>query len=196
MENRKLEAAESLELIGRMIENTRSRIARNSGRPLLAWGYATVLTTLVVWGAVVGFQDPRWNFLWLLLPVLGWLLMWLTRGKRTEGEARTFVDRVIGNVWFVMGLTAMFVSLLTLFTPIRLPILFIILLIMGMGTAVTGLIIRFTPAVAGGTAAIVLAPLTMLVGNMWQPLLFIAGFVVMMIVPGHILNHTSNHPQR
>lgn len=196
MEDRKLEAAESLELIGRMIENTRSRIARNSGRPLLAWGYATVLTTLVVWGAVVGFQDPRWNFLWLLLPVLGWLLMWLTRGKRTEGEARTFVDRVIGNVWFVMGLTAMFVSLLTLFTPIRLPILFIILLIMGMGTAVTGLIIRFTPAVAGGTAAIVLAPLTMLVGNMWQPLLFIVGFVVMMIVPGHILNHTSNHPQR
>ncbi len=196
MENRKLEAAESLELIGRMIENTRSRIVRNSGRPLLAWGYATVLTTLVVWGAVVGFQDPRWNFLWLLLPVLGWLLMWLTRGKRTEGEARTFVDRVIGNVWFVMGLTAMFVSLLTLFTPIRLPILFIILLIMGMGTAVTGLIIRFTPAVAGGTAAIVLAPLTMLVGNMWQPLLFIVGFVVMMIVPGHILNHTSNHPQR
>lgn len=159
MEDRKLEAAESLELIGRMIENTRSRIARNSGRPLLAWGYATVLTTLVVWGAVVGFQDPRWNFLWLLLPALGWLLMWLTRGKRTEGEARTFVDRVIGNVWFVMGLTAMFVSLLTLFTPIRLPILFIILLIMGMGTAVTGLIIRFTPAVAGGAAAIVLAPL-------------------------------------
>ena len=196
MEDRKLEAAESLELIGRMIENTRSRIVRNSGRPLLAWGYATVLTTLVVWGAVVGFQDPRWNYLWLLLPVLGWLLMWLTRGKRTEGEARTFVDRVIGNVWFVMGLTAMFVSLLTLFTPIRLPILFIILLIMGMGTAVTGLIIRFTPAVAGGTAAIVLAPLTMLVGNMWQPLLFIVGFVVMMIVPGHILNHTSNHPQR
>lgn len=196
MEDRKLEAAESLELIGRMIENTRSRIVRNSGRPLLAWGYATVLTTLVVWGAVVGFQDPRWNFLWLLLPVLGWLLMWLTRGKRTEGEARTFVDRVIGNVWFVMGLTAMFVSLLTLFTPIRLPILFIILLIMGMGTAVTGLIIRFTPAVAGGTAAIVLAPLTMLVGNMWQPLLFIVGFVMMMIVPGHILNHTSNHPER
>ena len=191
-----MEAAESLELIGRMIENTRSRIARNSGRPLLAWGYATVLTTLVVWGAVAYFQDPRWNYLWLLLPVLGWLLMGLTRGKRTEGEARTFVDRVIGNVWFVMGSTALFVSLLTLFTPMRLPILFIILLIMGMGTAVTGLIIRFTPTIVGGIAAIVLAPCTLLACNMWQPLLFIAGFVMMMIVPGHILNHTSNHPQR
>ena len=96
MEDRKLEAAESLALIGRMIENTRSRMVRNSGRPLLAWGYATVLTTLAV----------------------------------------------------------------------------------------------------GGVAAIILAPFTLIAGNMWQPLLFIAGFVVMMIVPGHILNYKSNHPAR
>ena len=41
-EDRKLEAAESLALIGRMIENTRSRMVRNSGRPLLAWGYRCV----------------------------------------------------------------------------------------------------------------------------------------------------------
>ena len=104
MEDRKLEAAESLALIGRMIENTRSRMVRNSGRPLLAWGYATVLTTLAVWGAVLYFQNPRWNYLWLMLPLLGWLLMWISREKKPEGEVRTFVDRVIGNVWTVMGL--------------------------------------------------------------------------------------------
>lgn len=138
MEDRKLEAAESLALIGRMIENTRSRMVRNSGRPLLAWGYATVLTTLAVWGAVLYFQDPRWNYLWLMLPLLGWLLMWISREKKPEGEVRTFVDRVIGNVWTVMGLSAWFVSMLALFMPMRLPILFIILLIMGMGTTVTG----------------------------------------------------------
>lgn len=86
MEERKLEAAESLALIGRMIENTRSRMVRNSGRPLLAWGYATVLTTLVVWGAVAYFRDARWNYLWMLLPLLGWLLMWLTRGKSPKAK--------------------------------------------------------------------------------------------------------------
>ena len=75
-------------------------------------------------------------------------------------------------------------------------ILFIILLIMGMGTTVTGLIIRFTPTAVGGVAAIILAPFTLIAGDMWQPLLFIAGFVVMMIVPGHILNYKSNHPAR
>ena len=186
MEDRKLDAAESLALIGRMIENTRSRMVRNSGRPLLAWGYATVLTTLAVWGAVLYFQDPRWNYLWLMLPLLGWLLMWISREKKPEGEVR----------WTVMGLSAWFVSMLALFMPMRLPILFIILLIMGMGTTVTGLIIRFTPTAVGGVAAIILAPFTLIAGDMWQPLLFIAGFVVMMIVPGHILNYKSNHPAR
>lgn len=196
MEERKLEAAESLALIGRMIENTRSRMVRNSGRPLLAWGYATVLTTLVVWGAVAYFQDERWNYLWMLLPLLGWLLMWLTREKAPEGAVRTFVDRVIGIVWLVMGLSAWFVSMLSLFSLMRLPILFIILLLMGMGTTITGLIIRFKPVIAGGIAAIAIAPFSMIAPNMWQPLLFIAGFTVMMIIPGHILNYKSNHPAR
>ena len=203
MEDRKLEAAESLALIGRMIENTRSRMVRNSGRPLLAWGYATVLTTLAVWGASlapapasVGAEGIMLAVAQFESAVLGWLLMWISREKKPEGEVRTFVDRVIGNVWTVMGLSAWFVSMLALFMPMRLPILFIILLIMGMGTTVTGLIIRFTPTAVGGVAAIILAPFTLIAGDMWQPLLFIAGFVVMMIVPGHILNYKSNHPAR
>ena len=40
--------------------------------------------------------------------------MWLTRDKHTEGKVSTFVDRVINNVWLVMGLTAWFVSMLSL----------------------------------------------------------------------------------
>ena len=167
MEDKQLNAAESIALISRMIDNTRNRMLRNSGRPFLVWGYVTVFTTLLVMGAVYYFQNPKWNILWMLLPVLGALLMWLTRDKHTEGKVSTFVDRVINNVWLVMGLTAWFVSMLTLFSQIRLPILFIILLTMGMGTTITGLIIRFRPATAGGTAAIVLAPVSLIVSGYW-----------------------------
>ena len=103
MEDRKLEAAESLALIGRMIENTRSRMVRNSGRPLLAWGYATVLTTLAVWGAVLYFQDPRWNYLWLMLPLLGWLLMWISHNS--IGHARVLYRHLPGVIaWHRLAL--------------------------------------------------------------------------------------------
>ena len=196
MEEKRLDAAESLALIGRMIENTRNDMERNAGRPFLVWGYVTLLTTLLVWGTVVQTGEPRWNLLWLLIPLLGGTLTYFTRGKRTEGRVHTFVDRVLGSVWLVAGLTASFLSLVALFTPIRLPILFVILLTMGMGTAATGLILRFRPAACCGAAALLLAPGMLIVHNDWQPALFAAGFLAMMIVPGHILNYRSNHPKK
>lgn len=196
MEDRKLDAAESLALIGRMIENTRSRMVRNAGRPFLIWGYATVVTTLAVWAAYALFPGRNWYYLWLLLPVFGTALSLLTMPKADGGRVYTFIDRVIGQVWLVMGLTAWFVSLLSVFGDMPVPILFVILLMMGMGTAITGLVIRFIPAAVGGAAAIVLAPVSLAATGYWVPALFIAGFVAMMIVPGHILNYKSNHPKQ
>lgn len=196
MEDRQLNPAESIALIGRMIENTRNRLTRNAGQPFLAWGYATIATTLLVWATVVGSGNPQWNMLWIALPLLGWLLTRLLRGRQPSDGVRTFIDRVLNNVWLVVGLTAWFVSMLTLFTPLRLPILFLILVMMGMGTVLTGLVIRFTPAVVGGTAAILLAPVSIVVGNSWAPAVFMAGFLVMMVIPGHILNYRSNRSEK
>ena len=42
MEERKLDARESMELISRMIQNTRNRLENHAGRPFLVWGYTTV----------------------------------------------------------------------------------------------------------------------------------------------------------
>lgn len=194
MEDRKLEAAESLALISRMIENTRNRMVRHSGRPFLIWGYATVAVTLAVWYAVAATENPQWNLLWFALPVIGWPSMWLTRERHTEKEgcARTFIDRVISQTWLVLGMSAVLVSTLAMFAPMRQPVLFIILLMMGIGTAVTCLIIRFTPGVIGGALGIALTPaLLIYADSQWPYAIFAAGFVVMMIVPGHILNYKA-----
>lgn len=194
MEDRQLEATESFDLINRMIANTRNRLVRNAGRPFLVWGYATVLFTLLVWAAVAATGDPRWNWLWLGLPVTGGIGMRMTRPRNGEGKVYTFVDRVIDHVWMVIGLAAFFTTTLSMLAVVRPPMLFLILLMMGIGTAVTGLVTRFTPATVGGFVSIVLAPLILAVGNSAPGiLLFMAGFVVMMIIPGHILNYQSNH---
>lgn len=194
--DRPLNAAENIALVGRMIDNTRSRMVRNAGRPFLIWGYATVVTTLAVWAAYALFPGRNWYYLWLLLPVFGTALSLLTMPKADGGRVYTFIDRLIGQVWLVMGLTAWFVSLLSVFGDMPVPILFVILLMMGMGTAITGLVIRFVPAAVGGAAAIILAPVSLAATGYWVPALFIAGFVAMMIVPGHILNYKSNHPKQ
>lgn len=197
MDEKNLNAEASIALIGRMIENTRNRMVRNAGRPFLIWGYATVVTTLVVWALVVYYNDPRWNMLWFLLPAAGGLGMYLTRPRDREGQVNTFVDRVIGLVWLVVGAAAFFTSSLSIFAVVRPPMLFLVVSLMGIGTALTGLVIRFTPSAVGGFIGIALAPALLVVkDNTWAPLLFIAAFVVMMIVPGHVLNYRSNHVQK
>lgn len=150
MKERELDAAESLALIGRMIENTRDRMVRNAGRPYLVWGYTTVVFTLIVWAAVVQTGDPSWNWLWFGLPLTGGAVMYLTRPRNPEGSVRTFVDRVIDHVWMVVGLAAFFSATLSMTAMARPPMLFLIVLLMGIGTALTGLITRFKPSVIGG----------------------------------------------
>ena len=53
MEDKKLNEQESLELIARMIRNSKRNVRENAGGPALIWGYATVLTSLLVYTSVL-----------------------------------------------------------------------------------------------------------------------------------------------
>lgn len=193
MEDKKLDAAESLALIGRMIENTRDRMAHNAGLPLLIWGYVTVATTLAVWGLASYFDDTRWNYLWFMLPVAGYAITGLMAPGTAGPRTRTYVDRVIGIIWKVIGFAALLVGSLALLLIIRIPVTFTILLMIGMGITVTSLILRFGPGIAGGTAGIVLGSVSLVVIGNWHIALFITGFVLMLIIPGHVLHYRYKH---
>lgn len=196
MQKKELNAAESVELIARMIDNTRRHLERNAGMPFLVWGYATVATTAAVAAALLRTGDPRWHWLWLAIPLLGWAGMLVAQRRQGERHVRTFIDRVVSHIWTVFGISSWAVVLPAfLGTAERMPVLPVILLLMGMGTTLTGLVIRFSPLTAGGIVAIVLSPALLVAPDLWNPLLFGAGFALMMIVPGHILNYRSNRPK-
>ncbi len=186
MEDRQLSGQESLDLIARMLSATRARIERGSGRPFLIWGYTTVVVSVAVWFAVTRTADPRWFWLWFALPAVALPLTLLTNRPASVG-ARTYFDRVVGYVWWVCGSAGFLVSLLSSFFP--LPVLFMIILIMGMGTALTGLVIRFPVCAVTGFVSMALSLLCLIFGGIDGILVFAAVFVVMMIIPGHILQH-------
>lgn len=75
MEERKLDAQESIELITRMIRNTRRRLEHNAGRPFLIWGYTTVAISLFNYLMRINGADHEWSLSWFLIPVLGVVLM-------------------------------------------------------------------------------------------------------------------------
>lgn len=197
MEEKQFDQQQSLELIAQMIRSARERLERRAGRPFLIWGYTTVATSLAVWAGLNYTQDVRWNWLWLAIVVIGmFLMMWLQNKRHAaRRQARTFVDRVIVYIWTVFGIGAVVAAYVGPLLYHGLPVLFSIALLMGMGTALTGLVIRFTPCVVAGFAGMALSLLFLVVAGPDSCLIFAALFAVMMVVPGHILDYRSTHPR-
>lgn len=213
MEEKKLDAQESIELITRMIRNTRQRLERHSGRPFLIWGYTTVAVSLLNYSLNIAGADPAWSLSWFLIPVLGILLMRLFPEKKSS-EPRTEIDRIVNALWIVCSLALVPIFLFSFLHGLSYrPSLFaLITLVMAIGTAATGLIVRSKVyTVAGflamaGTAAIALWDFYLkqlpdpqqidcrMLNN--EILIFAAIFVVMMVIPGHIINRRSRHEKQ
>lgn len=183
------DAEANLQYIRQMIDETRRSVSRHAGEPFLIMGYATVAVSLAVWYALRTTADPRWNFLWLLLMAAGAVTVLRSR-RRTC--VRTTLSRMIGWVWCVLSVALFPACVAVHFQPL-LPILYVVTLLMGCGEAMTGLIIRQRClTVAGLIGALILAPATLFAGR-WLLPLFAAIFVVMMIIPGHVLQHQERN---
>ncbi|MEG1982830.1 MAG: hypothetical protein RR037_03775 [Alistipes sp.] len=192
MEEKKMNAEESIELISKMINNTRSRMERHAGTPFIVMGYTTAAVSLAVWYGFTITPTFSWHYLWLIISLVA-LISWLCgRKKRQNKEVSTYVDRIVGYIWISIGIVAFVHSMLAFF--ITIPILYIIVVLMGLGTALTGWVTRFSPCTLVGLfSAIVLAPLFLFVQGIDTCLIFAAVFIVMMVVPGHILNYKNRH---
>lgn len=187
MEQQQFSAEQSLALIRQMIEQTRARLEEQVGRHFVLMGYTTVIVALAVWLGLEATHNPAWNYLWFLI-----MAVYLVHGVRSgwfkpAQGTRSQLDRIMGYVWLTIGLASLMLTLVAMLKPI--PILFLILVIMGIGTAVSGLMARFRPfTVAGFLTILVLAPATLWIEGLDRILLFAAAFVVLMVIPGHIAN--------
>ena len=160
MEERKLDARESMELISRMIQNTRNRLENHAGRPFLVWGYTTVgIALLNYWFNIAGCH-PAWCFTWFLIPIIGCLLMRLFPDKKPT-EPRTEIDRIVGKVWLVSSLSLIPIFLFSLFHGLsyRHSLFELITLVMATATATTGMIVRSKIYIVAGLTCMALSVL-------------------------------------
>lgn len=184
---------ESLELITRMIRNTQDQLSRHGGRPFLVWGYATLLVALSVWIIFTLTGDRAWMWLWFAILPLGGLGSLFFSRRSPNRFVKTFVDRVIGSIWLVLGMCLFLVPLFQSLLNISFPTLFAEALLINIGVAITGRVIRLRHIQAAGFIGILIAfaiPLLPDVSD--QILLFAAMALVTLIVPGHIMNCRSN----
>ena len=189
MEEKKFTEKESLELISHMIQATRKNLVKDQGNYFIIYTLLRMIPT------------PWWWAGWFLmfLPVIILLL----KGKRNSPTVVTYTDSMVNKVWQVVGtlfsLTVLVMLALSLLVGkcdfmLMLPLC---LLYASIGTAITGLVIRekclsYTPFAGFVFAIYMLMNYTInnSIDIRWN-LYFGLSFVIMMIIPGHVLNNKS-----
>ena len=78
MEEKTLNAIESLKLIESTIEQSRNDIAKASAQFIISWGVLVIVTSLVIYGVNM-LAEPTtdtnlWHLLWIAMTVIGMLL--------------------------------------------------------------------------------------------------------------------------
>jgi len=185
MEDKILNEKESLELISQMIRNTQQKLRAGNGLTFLIFGYTTVAISMIVYYLLKTTQNSWSNLVWLGIPVVGFILLYFFKRKEVK-FSKTYVDRIINNIWTVIGFAVFFISFSAGF--LRIPILPILILLLGIATTLTGLTIKFKPVIICGTLGMVSCILPFLISGYEQVLIYGFCIFVMMVIPGHILN--------
>lgn len=200
MEEKKLNEKESLELITRMIQNTRRNLDTGSGNIFLVWGYVGALVTLAVLAGVYFTKNPGWMWGFWGVPIIGYLLTYLLMRKRQKAT-KSYIDKVLMQVWMILGLVCMMIVLMATDTERFEIILPLCAVVMSLGSIITGCIIRYTMFLVFPVLGLVwgmkslfdaLTQGTSYVSLLW----FVAIVVFAMIIPGHILNYRARKENR
>lgn len=94
MEDRKLREEESLELISRMIRDSRKNVNYKAGTFSLIWGYVTVFVSLLIYGGWMLTHHQTIFWFWFLIPIAGAVATWLFERNQPTLK-RTYLDKVI-----------------------------------------------------------------------------------------------------
>lgn len=200
MEEKKLTEQESISIIAEMISRTKERYI-GDGNIMLMWGWLTIAVTCLVWLLISKTQNPFWNFLWFLIPIVGGIATpVMARKSEKKRGVKTYSDKISSQIWLAVGIVAIAITIICVvfnFCGILVWDLFLVyaLMIVPFAEIVQGLIVKERSLVVGGAFGIIIGLITTacLLGNMplyayWFMPMFMLSFACMMLIPGYIIN--------
>jgi hypothetical protein len=184
----------SIRLIQSMIDKTRLDVVGGS-RYFLLWGWCTfaAITGQFLLKAVFHsvYHPVVW---WITLPCLLISWYWSRDGKRRR-RAKTYVNEMMRYLWSALTLAYFAISMIFLKIGWEDCYPFYIVLY-GIGTFVSGRILRFNLFVWGGIASFILAAAAIWFTFDYQALFAAAAIFISYIIPGHLFRIKSKKDGR
>ncbi|RYD88496.1 MAG: hypothetical protein EOP50_18995 [Sphingobacteriales bacterium] len=182
---------DSLALIQTMIRKTRSGLGENRFY-FLFWGwvvFAALLTEYVL--KVLLGVERHYHVWWVIVPAVLITILYSRRHRERSGVS-SYVGESMGYLWMGVGISFFVMSILVSAIPQGYNYLFpFYILFYGLGTFISGRLLRFRPLIIGGIVNWVLAIACIYVPYDTQMLLTALAILASYIIPGHLLGRAK-----
>lgn len=188
MQDENITQQESLAIIESMINKAKNQFSEN-GFVYLLWGW------VIFFCSTSQFILQRLNY---SKHYLVWMLTWMALAvqmnyysrKERKKIVRTYTDDIAAYVWlaFIIMLVLSGTLINSALRPEQAYIGTVVILVLyGMPTFLSGIILKFKPLIAGGIVCWVLAVIAVLLPHDFVILLISAAVVAAWIIPGYLL---------
>jgi hypothetical protein len=187
MEQQELSTRDSLQLIESMINKAQNRFSEN-GHLYLLWGWVVLICSITSFVGIYFYGDGKMiMYVWMLtIPTVIYQMIYLARVKKNT-SVRTYTDEINNYVWVVFVIMGFLVGIIVgrsgypqLFNPL-------VLMLYGMPTFLSGVILKFRPLRMGAISCWALALLSVFIPYQFSFLLLAVAVITTWIVPGYLL---------
>lgn len=177
---------QSLRLIQSMIDKTKQDISDN-GTHLLVWGWLTFIACTSQFVLKHFYNYPKHYYVWWIV-IIG-IVFSIYQGIREEkkNKVKTYVGESIKYLWIGMGIAYVVLSMILTKIGWDKPVFPFFIMLYGLGTFISGNIIKFRPLVIGGIIALGLAVGSVYAEYDYQILFGAIAILISYIIPAHIL---------
>jgi len=189
MQEENITQQQSLAIIESMIYKAKNQFSEN-GFAYLLWGWVILFCSLSQFVLQYFFQYPRHYLVWMLtwVAVIVQVIYYAKRDKKRV--VKTYTGEIMGYVWMTFVIMLLLAG--TLVSRALQPAQYyigniIILVLYGMPTFLSGIILKFRPLVRGGICCWILAVLAGFIPHAFIILLLAAAVIAAWIIPGYLL---------
>ena len=177
---------ESLDLIASMINKAKNNFSER-GLLYLIWGWVILFCCITSFIGTYFFHNDKIYFVWLTIYLVIIFQIFYIRRARKSQKSKTYTGEINAFVWLVFTICLILViyicNVLHRYEIIN-PLL---LVLYGMPTFLSGIILKFKPLVVGALFCWALAVVSPFIDMDFQVLLIAMAVVVAWILPGFLL---------
>jgi len=193
MEYNNLTPEESFSIISKAISNFKMNY-RETAKVFLLWGWVLALASFSNFIVLkILYSREAYELMglfsicnWALFILIGFIIMlFMERKINRDKKVFSYLENYFKNLWTVTAASFIIATFLCIKLEINPPP--IMLLIAGMATTISGLLIKFRPLLVGGIVFLVFSMASAFVSNEYISLIVFAAIIGGYLVPGYLL---------